>query len=308
MAPAPRAPHAARKDSDRLVLAVDGGNAKTDLALVQASGRVLALVRGGRSSPHYVGLNGCIKVLEQLRAEAMSRAGLASDRRERVDAAALLVAGADLPEELEALRARIKVLDWSERLLVDNDTLALLRSGSDRGWGVAVVCGSGINCIGIGPDGRQLRFPSLGEITGDWGGGSDVGLAAVMAAARSADGRGPQTALEAIVPAHFGLAEPFELARALHLHEIPDERLRELAPLVFAAAEDGVAVGADGDEGSADLEVDGPAAGGAGGAHGAHGVPPGPCPRARTRTVTSLAPSASRSRASHGQRGRARQQ
>ena len=35
-----------------LVLAVDGGNAKTDLALVATDGRVHALVRGPGSSPH----------------------------------------------------------------------------------------------------------------------------------------------------------------------------------------------------------------------------------------------------------------
>jgi N-acetylglucosamine kinase-like BadF-type ATPase len=65
-----------------------------------------------------------------------------------------------------------------------------------------------------------------------------------MAAARAADGRGPQTTLEATVPAHFGFAQPFDLARALHLQEVPDERLRELAPVVFAAAEDGDSVAA----------------------------------------------------------------
>ena len=41
------------------------------------------------------------------------------------------------------------------------------------------------------PDGRHARFPALGAITGDWGGGYDLGLAAVSAAARSEDGRGP---------------------------------------------------------------------------------------------------------------------
>jgi N-acetylglucosamine kinase-like BadF-type ATPase len=109
---------------------------------------------------------------------------------------------------------------------------------------VAVVCGGGINCIGIAPDGREVRFPSLGAITGEWGGGGDVGMAALTAAARSADGRGPKTALEQAVPARFGFAEPFELARAIHVHEIPAERLRDLAPAVFAAAGEGDTVAA----------------------------------------------------------------
>jgi N-acetylglucosamine kinase-like BadF-type ATPase len=106
------------------------------------------------------------------------------------------------------------------------------------------VCGSGINCIGITPDGRQVRFPSLGEITGDWGGGSDVGLAALMAAARSADGRGPRTILETAVPAHFGMTQPFDVGRAVHLREISSERLGELSRVVFTAADDGDSVAA----------------------------------------------------------------
>ena len=55
--------------------------------------------------------------------------------------------------------------------MVDNDTFAVLRAGTERGWGVAVVCGAGINCVGVSPDGRHARFPALGTITGDWGGG-----------------------------------------------------------------------------------------------------------------------------------------
>ena len=49
-----------------------------------------------------------------------------------------------------------------------------------------------------------MRFPALGPITGDWGGGYDVGLAGLSAAARSEDGRGPATRLQRLVPAHFG--------------------------------------------------------------------------------------------------------
>ena len=56
--------------SGGLVLAVDGGNVKTDLALVGVDGRLLSLVRGGRSSPHHVGVEGCIDVLEDLLAQA----------------------------------------------------------------------------------------------------------------------------------------------------------------------------------------------------------------------------------------------
>lgn len=121
---------------------------------------------------------------------------------------------------------------------------ALLRSGTERGWGIAVVSGTGINCIGLAPDGREARFLSFGPVSGDWGGGRDLGLAALAAAVRAADGRGPATVLERAVPEHFGLGSPLEVARGAHLGEMPEALLGELAPVVLAAcSEDAVAAG-----------------------------------------------------------------
>jgi N-acetylglucosamine kinase-like BadF-type ATPase len=221
----------------KLALAVDGGNSKTDLALVAEDGSVRALVRGPLSSPHHIGLEGCLEVLETLLAEA----GL--DRNGRVaDVGAFLLAGVDFPNEERELERALEGRGWTERAIVGNDTFAVLRAGTERGWGVAVVCGSGINCVGVGPDGRHVRFPALGAITGDWGGGYDVGMAALSAAARSEDGRGPKTSLERTVPAYFGVATPLDLAEAIHVDRIPVRRIIELAPLVLAAAaEDPVA-------------------------------------------------------------------
>jgi N-acetylglucosamine kinase-like BadF-type ATPase len=68
-------------------------------------------------------------------------------------------------------------------------------------------------------------------------GAGAVGLAAVGAAARSEDGRSPKSALERIVPEHFGCATPSELAREIHGGRISSRKLGELAPLVFEAAE-----------------------------------------------------------------------
>jgi N-acetylglucosamine kinase-like BadF-type ATPase len=238
------APRTDGVSGDGLVLAVDGGNSKTDLALLDSSGRLLSLVRGGGSSAHALGIDGAVEVLEDLLERAIARAGLGPLAQPLASVAYLLLSGADLPEERSRIRTKIEQLGWSDRLVVDNDTLALLRAGTDRGWGVSVVCGAGINCLGLAPDGRDARFLSLGAISGDWGGGGDVGLAALAVAARSADGRGTRTVLETAVPAHFGLTDPLEVSRGIHLGEIPSARLLELAPVVLAASDqDPVAAG-----------------------------------------------------------------
>jgi N-acetylglucosamine kinase-like BadF-type ATPase len=217
-----------------IVLAVDGGNSKTDVALVAADGSLLAHARGPHSSPHHLGLEGCLEVLQQL----VDETGL--DGR-RAEIAQVLLAGVDFPEEEERLHAAVAARGWALRVRVGNDTFAVLRAGTESGWGVAVTCGAGINCVGVAPDGRHIRFPALGEITGDWGGGYDVGLAALWHAARSEDGRGPKSALEEFVPAFFGYRTPLELARAMHVGEVPVRRVVELAPLVLES-DDPIAV------------------------------------------------------------------
>ena len=222
----------------RYAIAVDGGNSKTDLALVREDGELLALERGGGSSPHLLGLRGALSVIQ----------GLVDDAREdaELDAPAalaqLMLSGVDFPAEEVAIRQALEGRAWAERIVVDNDTFAVLRAGTDAGWGVAVVCGAGMNCVGVAPDGRHARFPALGWITGDWGDGGDVGRAAVAAAARSEDGRGPKTTLEQAVPAFFHLRTPTQLAEAIHFGRIDRARAMELAPTVFAeAAHDEVA-------------------------------------------------------------------
>jgi N-acetylglucosamine kinase-like BadF-type ATPase len=222
--------------SGRIVLAVDGGNSKTDLALVSEDGRALALRRGPRSTPQYLGVDGCLDVLEELLDDALGETGLVRGKGPIAEIAELLLAGVDFRSDEEEVEAAAAERGWGTRTVVENDTFAVLRAGTDAGWGVAVVCGSGINCVGVAPDGRHARFPSLGAITGDWGGGYDVGLAGVVAAARSEDGRGPKTSLEQAVPHHFGLATPQALAEAIHRQQVQQSRIIELAPVVLAEA------------------------------------------------------------------------
>jgi N-acetylglucosamine kinase-like BadF-type ATPase len=224
-----------------VVLAVDGGNSKTDLALVDEGGGLLGFARGPQSSPHHIGEEGCMRVLAGLLDEARVHARLDGGQ---AAVAMLCMAGVDFPREEERLAELVSGHDWAARTTVVNDTFAVLRAGTEQGHGVAVVCGAGINCVGVAPDGRHVRFPALGAITGDWGGGFDVGLAAVSKAARSFDGRGAKTTLEQAVPAHFGFETPYELAEAIHGKQIPERRVLELARVVFAVAEhDEVAAG-----------------------------------------------------------------
>jgi N-acetylglucosamine kinase-like BadF-type ATPase len=126
--------------------------------------------------------------------------------------------------------------------VVDNDMFALLRAGTDEADAVAVVCGTGINAMGVRADGRTVRFRALGQITGDWGGGWQIGEQAVWHAARAADGRGDRTVLVDLVPSTFGFASLDDVILAVHRGDLPSAALRDLCPVVMRASAAGDAI------------------------------------------------------------------
>lgn len=226
----------------RDVVAIDGGNSKTEVLVVSRAGEVLGQSRGPGASPQNVGVAACVAALEELVLRALTAGAGPPDRPFAVHTSAYL-AGLDFPREEAALHAALAARGWSDTLTVGNDTLALLRAGSSDGTGVAVVCGAGINAAGVGPDGRVHRFPALGKVSGDWGGGYRLGEEALWWAVRAEDGRGPGTALRAAVAGYYGAETLLEVVQGLHFGEIGTASLHGLCPLLFqvAAAGDQVA-------------------------------------------------------------------
>jgi N-acetylglucosamine kinase-like BadF-type ATPase len=221
----------------RTVLAVDGGNSKTDVALVAEDGRLLAAVHGPTSSHQAVGLEQGMERLAALIAEAHAEAGAGAT--ERADVGVYCLAGADTLTDIRLLTSQLAARGFAQTDLLRNDTFAALRAGTDRGWGVVLICGQGVNAAGLAPDGKTARLDALGEISGDWGGATDVGWQGLAAAVRARDGRGPRTVLERSVPAHFGLGSPHALTMAMYDGRVVQRRIGELSPVVFAAAMDG---------------------------------------------------------------------
>ncbi len=163
------------------------------------------------------------------------------------------LAGVDLPVDEERLTEAIAARGWSTLDILRNDTMAVLRAGARSGWGVAIVCGSGLNCVGLGPDGTIERFPSLAELSGDFApGGSWLGVRALGLALRSRDGRGAPTALAELVPARFDLPDPEAVLSAVYTGELDYGRLFELAEVCLDAAAAGDRPAAD----AADLLAD----------------------------------------------------
>ena len=220
------------------VLAVDGGNSKTDVALIAADGALLGHARGPGSCHQIIGIEAAMRVHADLVSHAAQEAGLPSTGPV-AERGAFYLAGADLPVEIDLLHGRLAATGWTSDVVVDNDTFALLRTGSESPDRVAVVCGAGINCVGVAASGAVVRFPSLGQVSGDWGGGGQLGPEALWLAVRAEDGRGAPTRLRAAVMEHFGTSTVAEVSAGIHLGEIRRDRLHELVPVLLRVSAEG---------------------------------------------------------------------
>ncbi|MEV6399011.1 BadF/BadG/BcrA/BcrD ATPase family protein [Streptomyces sp. NPDC051907] len=224
------------------VLAVDAGNSKTDVAFVGVDGSVLASARGDGFQPPRAGVRAAVDALAATVGEALSQAAARGAPIGRVEHVSACLANADLPVEERELTAALEARAWGLSTEVRNDAFAVLRAGLQQDAeprGVAVVCGAGINCVGMLPDGRTARFPAIGRISGDWGGGSGLAEEALWFGARAEDGRGEPTELARALPAHFGLDSMYALIEALHLGRVASARKHELTPVLFATSAGG---------------------------------------------------------------------
>jgi N-acetylglucosamine kinase-like BadF-type ATPase len=215
-----------------MILGVDGGNSKTELVAATTDGELAAFVRGPGSNSHGIGAEGTAEVIDEL----VRRAGIDGAATQ----GAFFLCGADIPADIAELDAAVARRGWVRARVVDNDAFAVLRAGTEAEDAVAVVCGSGINCVGRAASGRVARYPSLGWETGDWGGSEALGREALFVAARAADGRYPATALVELVQSHFGM-DVGAVGEAVHYRRMQPGRLSELAPSIVSLAADDAA-------------------------------------------------------------------
>ncbi|HVV18286.1 MAG TPA: BadF/BadG/BcrA/BcrD ATPase family protein [Pseudonocardiaceae bacterium] len=220
------------------VLAIDGGNSKTDVALVGPDGSLLASARGPGTSVDDRRFETSLVVLDDLVDAVARQAGIDPDGQIAEHTSAF-IAGADLPQEEERLEEVLRTRNWSPSLRAGNDTFAVLRAGTQRPWGVGVTCGAGINCVGVAPSGEQTRFLALGRFTGDWGGGLDMGVEVMWWATRAEDGRGEPTALASAVASYFNRDSASDVAIGIHLGDLDADDLIRLTYVLFEVANAG---------------------------------------------------------------------
>jgi N-acetylglucosamine kinase-like BadF-type ATPase len=217
----------------RHVLGVDGGGSKTHTLIIDEAGNAIGFGEAEGSNYQICGIDQAAREINLSVHRALETAKLTP---KQIQQGCFCLAGADLPEDYVVLSTMLETLDLAQQFTLKNDTMAALRAGLSRPWGIGVICGTGINAAGRSPDGREVTFPSLGVISGDWGGGTDLITEIIRLVMRAWDGRGGPTLLTKMVLNKLGASSEEELLGQLRHHKIEQRALQALVPLLFEAA------------------------------------------------------------------------
>jgi N-acetylglucosamine kinase-like BadF-type ATPase len=216
-------------------LGVDAGGTKTHALIADRDGRILGAGRAGTGNWELVGLDGAARALAQALEGALASAGL---QRSDLRAAGYGLAGMDWPSDEARLLPVLRDLAVPGPCALVNDAYVALRAGSDAGYGIAVISGTGVTIAGHNRAGEHFRTFALGGDWGDFGSASDVVGLATRAVAFEHIGRGPATLLTERLVQHYQARDTLDLVERITrgLAAQPNGRL---APLVFATAAEG---------------------------------------------------------------------
>lgn len=210
-------------------LGIDGGGTKTECALADETGVVLARATAGPSNLLRVGEEAARAALAEAIAEAFRMAGV---KPVKVDAVCAGLAGAGRTEVRERAKRLLRELVPTGEIFVVTDAEIALEAAAGRGAGVVLAAGTGSVAYGRDGQGREARAGGWGPVVSDEGSATDIGRCAVAAVLDARDGRGAETALTPRVLAALGASRVEDLPIALE-----SDPFRRLAALFLVVAE-----------------------------------------------------------------------
>lgn len=227
-------------DRTGFVLGVDVGSSKTHAVISDFNGRGVGFGRAGAGNHEVVDYPGLVAALKQAVSQALTQANL---RVDSLAGAGFGVSGYDWPSEREPTLEAIGQLGLSCPIELVNDTVLGLIAGTSQGWGLALVGGSGCNCRGIDPQGREGRVTGNGDAFGEYGGAGSVIYRALHIVSEQWSLRGPETALTQAFIDYCGAQDLDDLIEGLALERY---HLRsDAARMVFEVAANGDACAQD---------------------------------------------------------------
>ncbi len=222
-------------------LGADLGGTKTHILISDEGGRTVGFGESGPGNHEVVGYEGMTEALHTAFRQAIQQAGLT---KEQIQGAGFGVAGYDWPSERAITLQIIGTLGLSCPVEAVNDAILGLPAGSDEGWGVAVVSGTGCNCWGWDRTRTHIgRVTGGGGDMGEAAGGSDLVYRALRMAAYEWTKRGPATALTPMLVQCAGASSLADMLEGLMTGKYHLDA--SAAPAIFEIANAGDPVAVD---------------------------------------------------------------
>jgi N-acetylglucosamine kinase-like BadF-type ATPase len=216
-------------------LGADLGATKTHTLIADETGRVLGFGESGPGNHETVGYDGMFQSMQSGIEKALQAAGL---KKEDITGAGFGVAGYDWPSEAEATVSVIERLGLRAPYKFVNDAVPGLVAGSEEGWGVVVVSGTGSNCRGWDREHkREGRVTGHGVLMAEGAGASELVHRCMQIIGYSWTKRLPKTALADAIVAYVGAKDLEDLLCGYTTREV--QVGAEAARIVFRVAEAG---------------------------------------------------------------------
>jgi N-acetylglucosamine kinase-like BadF-type ATPase len=219
-------------------LGFDGGGTNLRGCLIDESGEILSLASHPPASfPKLKEKIG--EPVAALARELQARAGLPIGPAK---AAGFCSTGVGRPAEREIVQRALREKNIAETIVAESDFMAAHAGAFGGGPGIIVNAGTGVFGFGRTASGENIRVGGWGYLLGDEGSGFAIAQAALIAALKDWDGRGPKTALRPIFEKHFNVTGIELSISQIYGSDFDRGKFAELAPLVFEAAGNGDAV------------------------------------------------------------------
>jgi len=219
----------------RYFLGADLGATKTHTLVVDESGRSLGFGESGPGNHETVGYDGMLQAMQESMGQALHATGLT---KADITGAGFGVAGFDWSSEYEVTAKTIDQLGLTAPYKFVNDAVPGLVAGSDEGWGVVVVSGTGSNCWGWDREHKhEGHVTGHGILMGEGAGASELVYRGMQLVGYAWSKRGPMTALADAFVKRAGAKNLEDLIRGYTTFEY--QIGAENAPLVFSIAEQG---------------------------------------------------------------------
>ncbi|PSL41623.1 N-acetylglucosamine kinase-like BadF-type ATPase [Planomicrobium soli] len=223
------------------VLGIDGGGTRTSGIVADEKGNIYMQAATGRSNPNTLSQRGFEQVMKDL------LLGLKQQNEEIYNQVAICfagIAGVDESQRTSEVAELLRgYLPEETMLIVQNDAINALYSGTIGEAGIVQISGTGAITYGINEQQKEVRAGGWGFLFDEAGSGFAVGKAALRAVFKEYDQRGPATSLTGRLLEHFQVDKATEIISLVYGQEYARAVIAPLAPLVVeeAAASDHVA-------------------------------------------------------------------